>query len=163
MTRRRDAAPEGYTRTYFFHRGPVEESQVMGRLAIVVCVAFWQLPAIGYLTGVAGSAAISDVSGGGAIPILWSTCFVLAGIGMIGVFTTSIPTRQAQRELVVLVVFTVAMTVYLAAILERAQTLDGRLAIIALLGSMIVNCLGRAVLLIRQLVAVAAVKRGDRW
>lgn len=142
-------------------RGPVVESAVMGRSAVAVCVAFWQLLAIGYLAGITGATTITDV-GGPWISTLWTVCFLISGCLLGLVYLVPRETDKNIAELGVLLLFTVAMGVYLAAFLDRASTLDGRLAILALLGSLITNLVGRMVLLGRQLYVVRQTKRATR-
>lgn len=129
----------------------VREATVMGRAAVAVVVAFWQIPALAYLTGITGASVAISKLGDHAVALTWSGLFVVSGVLMLLVYRLQRPGDQARLELCVLLLFTVAMGVYLTAIYAAATTLDGRLAIIALLGSLIVNLVGRALLLIRQL------------
>lgn len=145
--------------TYPIRRGPVVEAAVMGRSAVAVCVLFWQIPALAFFTGYASSTTIDDVSSSKIIPLLWSACFLLSGFFMGAVYLLRRETDKAWAEIAVLLLFVVAMSVYLAAFLDRSQTLDGRLAILALMGSMIVNLVGRMVLLGRQLWRVRQIKQ----
>lgn len=137
---------------------PVREANVMGRTAVAVCIACWQIPAVGYLLGLASSTAVSD-SGSTVLPFVWSGCFILAGVLMVAVYRLNDETERAVVEIGALVVFVTAMCVYLALILDRASSLDGRLAILALLLSLLINLIGRAVLLVRQVRFVRALRK----
>jgi hypothetical protein len=127
----------------------IRQSTVMGRSAVAVVIAFWQLPVVGYLFGVAGSTTISEV-GGSPLAALWSSCFAISGVLMVAVYCRHDETEQAILEIAAILVFTSAMLVYLTVFLKATVTLDGRLAVLALLGSLIVNMFGRTLLLARQ-------------
>lgn len=137
----------------------VRESAVMGRSAVAVCIACWQIPALGYLFGLTSSStAVSDADSS-LLPFVWSGSFVLSGLLMILVRRLPDETDKAVVEIGALVVFTGAMVVYLAIILGRASSLEGRLAVLALLLSLLINLVGRAALLARQVRFVRALRK----
>lgn len=139
----------------------VRESEVMGRAAIAVCMTWWLLPAGAYLLGFTGASEAISGLGDRTVTLLWSLLFVAAAALMAVVYAIPKPGDQVRLEVLAVFLFAVAMLVYLAAIYQRAQTLDGRLAILALLGSLLTNLAGYVWLRARQLwVARRAVKTG---
>lgn len=131
----------------------------MGRSAVAVCILFWQLPGLGYLVGLSGSIAITGIGGPG-LTAVWSLCFVVAGLLMITVYRLKDEGDKNIVEIGALVVFGAAMLVYLLAIFARASTIDGRLAVLALLGSLLFNLSGRGFLLVRQIWYVRSIRKG---
>lgn len=130
----------------------------MGRTAVAVCIACWQIPALGYFLGLVGSTAVSDPKST-ALPLVWSSSFVVAGALMVLVYKVRDETDKAIVEIGALIVFTAAMVVYLLLILNRATSLDGILAVLALLLSLLINMTGRGVLLVLQIAFVRRVKK----
>lgn len=137
------------------------EPHVMGRAAVAVVVTTLQVPAIAQMVVATSASQAVDDAGPAALAYVWSGAIVLAGVLTVGSYRTRDNEAERVLEIAALVLVAVVCSVYVAALVQTSGAV-GALYILATLVALIVNCLGRAVLLARQVFAARHLARAAR-
>jgi O-antigen ligase len=134
------------------------EPHVMGRAAVAVVVTALQVPAIAQMVVATSASAAVDDAGPNALAYVWSSTIILAGVMVAVSYRTSDPEAERVLEVAALVLVALVCSVYVAALVQTSGAV-GALYILATLVALIVNCLGRAILLTRQIFAARRLER----
>lgn len=141
----------------------IANSSVMGQAAVIVLCGAAAFASVFQLIGVYASATVSDW-GGRSLDVAWSLTFIIAFVMVLGAkYCFRDPVDQAWVEIGGIMLFNAGISVFIKALWAVQGGFDGRLFVVCMLGSQIVNTTARALLLLSRMTWVrrAANRRKD--
>lgn len=148
-------------------RVTIAESEVMGRLPILVLSTVLAVVGFGQITGTASRAIAS--AGGAELDYVWAITLIAAWALVVTARLWRDPREAATLEVTGIVLVIAGVATYVWAIFDGAvhdgaslwSAIEGRAMLLGLATATILNITGRAILLVRRMIWTPRLGRGD--